>query len=136
MIRRENGSSLGNSISYNPINDDKTLKNYLALAYVIEGIKVGHVRKRVSISRACRAFGLYEERENKKQEELKIKKAINRPKVRLKAINVFTKEEKEFIGIKVAHEYTGVSKSLISYYINRATKNAHTKDGWKFERLR
>lgn len=127
MIRRETGTSLGNSITYNPINDDKTLKNYLALAYSIVGIKTEQGRKEVSMSQACYAFGLYD---NSKIKEFKSSKGSGKPrpnkgkytKTKIVLEDTKTGEKTIYDNTYAIAERFNKSTSVISTYIKKGVR--------------
>lgn len=127
MIRREIGTSLGNSITYNPLEDDKTLKNYLALAYAIVGIKTEQGRKEVSMSQACYAFGLYD---NSKIKEFKSSKGSGKPrpnkgkytKTKIVLEDTKTGEKTIYDNTYAIAERFNKSTSVISTYITRGIR--------------
>lgn len=137
MIVRENDNLKNNSIAFNILTDDLTTVNYLALAYCIAGIETNKGTKYPSISEVCKSFELYGAKEIKKRKSSTKGTKIISKRIKIKAINVFTGEEKEFLGNEDASKYTGVNKGTVGYYTSgKATKKAHTKEGWRFEKIK
>lgn len=137
MYAKTSDKGYRNSIAPNVLTDDATTLNYLALAYCIAGCRTSEGIEYPGISTSCRSFGLYDYKEkNKRVKITKGKPNINK-RIRVKAVNVFTGEEKEFLGNGEASKYTGVHKGTVGYYTSgRATKKAHTKEGWRFEKIK
>ncbi|MGL5717751.1 MAG: hypothetical protein ACRCX2_32420 [Paraclostridium sp.] len=137
MILRENDSTKGNSITFNSSTDDLTTVNYLALAYCIAGVETNRGIEYPSIAVTCSAFNLYEQQTRKKKTTSTKGIPVYSKRIIVKATNVITGEEKEFLGIEEASKYTGASKGNVTYYTSgRATKKAHTQTGWRFEKVK
>lgn len=131
MITRENEKN--NTMSFNPLTDDLTTINYLALAYCIAGFETKNGRKYPGVSKSCGALGLYGPQERAKPVTTSKGKPKLKLRIKVKAINVDTGEIKEFLGIANASSYTGETKELISYYLRKAKSSSKTKQGWRFE---
>lgn len=126
-----------NSIATNILTDDKTAKNYLAIAYSIVGVNTEKGRKYPGASTSCRAFDLYDISEKNKPSKTLIGIPNIGKRIKIKAENIITGEVKEFLGNEEAGDYTGVKKCTVAYYTSgRATKNAHTKNGWRFKKIK
>ena len=115
----ENKSYLNNSLSYNPINDDPTLKNYLALYYTIVGKKDkdGKIHK-VESGTACRAFNIYGYREHKNKQGHRNRAGIYTNKEIL-AKNLVTGEVKKYNGSRELSEDLGITVSAVGTYIKK-----------------
>lgn len=116
MINRCISSSFGNSISFNPIHDDLTIKNYIALARCIVGIKTDSGRKYTDISRTCRAYGLYDVNEEKKKPKKYGREII--------ATNIEDGRIVEFENVRKAAEFFNYKEATLRTYVD-APKRAN-----------
>lgn len=110
MISRCITVSCENSISFNPINDDLTMKNYIALAKCITGIEFDDKVKYPNISEVCRAYGLYEVNKEKKKPKKYGREVI--------ATNIENSQVIEFENINKAAEFFNYKVPTLRTYVN------------------
>lgn len=110
MINRCITNSFENSISFNPINDDLTMKNYIALAKCIVGIKTDEGVKYPDISKTCRAYGLYQLNNDKKYGR------------KIIATNIEDGQTIEFENIKQAAEFFNYKEATLRTYVDAPKK--------------
>lgn len=116
MISRCITASFENSISFNPINDDLTMKNYIALAKCISGVKIDDKVKYPNISEVCRAYGLYEVNTEKKKPKKYGREVI--------ATNIEDGQVIEFGNVKKAAEFFSYKEITLRTYVD-APKRAN-----------
>ena len=110
MINRCITASFENSISFNPINDDLTMKNYIALAKCITGIEIDDRVKYPNISEVCRVYGLYEVNTEKKKPKKYGREVI--------ASNIEDNQVIEFESVKQAAEFFDYKVPTLRTYVN------------------
>ena len=144
MLKRSD-RSFNNSLGPNVYSDDKTALNYKALAYCIAGCKINNKRRYASVNNICRAFGLFDQNEEKvnlmlkeklKDEAKEIKRlGLNvRSNKNLKYIveNIKTGEKIECAGLIGVSSLIGITYDNISGYIS---KGAVYKKTYKIYRV-
>ncbi len=125
MMQREIGSFKNNSIAFNIIEDDPTMKSYLALAYCIAGVKIkGNKRKYPEISTTCRALGLLE---NTKKEKCRPKNKVAIVKKEKKGepiivTNTVTGEEVKYDVASDVVKAIGIPTKNVHNYIHQGTR--------------
>lgn len=119
MISLELENTKGNSLSYNPANDDPTLLNYLALAYCIAMPEKEY--EKINITKI---LGTLRTRENSLSGK-------HNKKIRDKIVvkNIETGKRKTFQNYKDAARYTNTSTTTIHSAVQRGRI---VKDKWKF----
>ena len=110
MLKRSDETSFKNSIIFNPINDDLTTKNYIALARCILGVETNKGRKYLDISKVCKAYGLYEANENKKKPSKYPRKVI--------ATNIESGEIIELESVRQASELFNYKIETMRTYVD------------------
>lgn len=144
MLKRAD-RSFNNSLGPNVYSDDKTALNYKALAYCIAGCKINNKRRYASVNNICRAFGLFDQNEEKvnlmlkeklKDEAKEMKRlGLNiRSNKNLRYIveNIKTGEKTECAGLIGVSSLIGITYDNISGYIS---KGAVYKKTYKIYRV-
>lgn len=115
----EINSNLNNSLTHNPLYDDPTLKNYIALYYCIVGVEDKYGKRHfVEPGKALGALELGERRERPYKKRTKPKKGIYTEKEIL-VTNIKTGECKKYNGSREIAKDFEINMTSIGNYIRR-----------------